>query len=610
MTVHSTTVASPLPTQLGRFIWHFMRKQWVGFLLAQFFAMAWSIDHSFWPYVLMLLIDGISNYVGDKSHLWSVLSMPIILGISLKLGVDISYRIAGILLSYLCPRMEANIRMSMFGYVLHHSHHYFSNQMAGSLANKISDMPQSITRMLMLIINLFLPVFVTIVISATLFAHINLYFAFILLIWIAIHMWISLVFAKKCDLYSHIHAEARSSLSGKIVDSLSNSTNVRLFSRNLYESRHLERFQQDEMRKHITSLMYVQKMDLWLGLANFLFACLLLNWYMLYSWQQGHLTTGEVVFIFNSVWNITTMVWVAGLEMPHLFKEVGICHQALTVIKEPHGVLDKTSAQALVVPHGKITFENVSFRYQKGTHLFQNMTIQIEAGQKVGLVGFSGSGKTTFVNLILRNYDIQQGRILIDGYNISEVTQASLRENISIIPQDPTLFHRSLMENIRYGRLDASDEEVIEASKKAHCHEFIMKIPEKYDAFVGERGIKLSGGQRQRIAIARAILKNAPILILDEATSALDSVTESEIQEGIDILMQNHTTLVVAHRLSTLSGMDRILVFKEGKIMEDGTHEELLEKGESYAQMWEMQAGGFLLEEWDEGEPALTDEDS
>jgi ATP-binding cassette subfamily B protein len=214
----------------------------------------------------------------------------------------------------------------------------------------------------------------------------------------------------------------------------------------------------------------------------------------------------------------------------------------------------------------------------------------------VGLVGFSGSGKTTFVNLILRNYDIEKGRILIDGQDVSKVTQSSLRDHISIIPQEPTLFHRSLMDNIRYGRLDATDEEVFQASIQAHCHEFIEKMPDKYQALVGERGTKLSGGQRQRIAIARAILKNAPILILDEATSALDSVTEKDIQEGLDILMKDHTTLVIAHRLSTLSSMNRILVFKEGNIVEDGTHEELLKAKGAYAQLWEMQAGGFIPE--------------
>jgi len=230
----------------------------------------------------------------------------------------------------------------------------------------------------------------------------------------------------------------------------------------------------------------------------------------------------------------------------------------------------------------------------KRLKFFEDKTLTIKAGEKVGLVGFSGSGKTTFVNLILRHYDPDSGKILIDGQDICKVTQKSLRQQIALIPQDPSLFHRTIMDNLRYGRLEATDDEVYEASKKAHCHEFIMQLPEGYHTIVGERGSKISGGQRQRIAIARAILKNAPILILDEATSALDSITEKYIQEALHVLTKARTTLVVAHRLSTLSEMDRILVFKDGKIIEEGTHESLVDQGGHYAHLWKMQAGGFL----------------
>jgi ATP-binding cassette subfamily B protein len=260
----------------------------------------------------------------------------------------------------------------------------------------------------------------------------------------------------------------------------------------------------------------------------------------------------------------------------------------------PHEIVDLVSAKPLKVTQGKIEFKQVSFHYDEGTHLFKNKNIIIPAGQKVGLVGFSGSGKSTFVNLILRLFDVESGEITIDGQNIKVVTQASLRENIAMIPQDISLFHRTLMDNIRYGRIEASDLDVIEASKKAHCHEFITQLADGYQSLVGERGIKLSGGQRQRIAIARAMLKNAPILILDEATSALDSMTEKHIQDGLHLLMKNRTTIVIAHRLSTLSEMDRILVFDLGKIIEDGTHETLINANGHYARMWQMQAGGFL----------------
>lgn len=593
--MHST----PLPKTLFAFFWFFLKKQWKWLLFIQLFSFAWSLDHTLWPYVIMTLIDTITNFTGTSGEVWQALAKPIIMGVSLWLTVEISFRLGGFLTAYIIPKIEADVRMNMFDYVLKHSHHYFSNHMAGSIANKIADMPLSMTRLLLQIVQLFLPVALALIISTFLFAQINPLFALILMAWVAIHLGICMAFSKQCDHYSNVHAESRSVLSGKIVDSLSNNANMRLFARSKFESRYLSFFQRDELQKHWQSLFYMEKMKIALGIACFLGAFIALNWYMLYSWQKGELTAGEVVFIFNTTWNITMMAWLAGLELPQIFKEIGICKQALTVIQDPHDIVDTLDAKPLKVTQGEIVFDNVTFRYQKNQKLFQNKNITLHAGQKVGLVGFSGSGKTTFINLILRNYEIQNGRILIDDQNIAKVTQDSLREQISIIPQEPTLFHRTLMDNIRYGRPDATDAEVVEASIKAHCHEFIQKMPEKYQSLVGERGTKLSGGQRQRIAIARAILKNAPILILDEATSALDSVTEKDIQEGLDILMKDHTTLVIAHRLSTLSGMDRILVFKDGKIVEDGTHEELIQANHHYAHMWEMQAGGFLLEDDD-----------
>lgn len=597
-----------LPKTLTAFFWHFLKKQWKWLLLIQIFSFAWSLDHTLWPYIIMTLIDTITSYAGDKAGVWHALSKPIIMGITLWLTVEIFFRLSGIISARVFPKIEADTRMSMVNYVMHHSHLYFSNHMAGTIANKISDMPQSMTRLLQQILYLFMPVALALIISTALFASISPYFALILVAWVAVHLLICLAFSKRCDNLSNVHAESRSVLSGKIVDLLTNSSNSRLFARNKFEKQYLSIFQRDELQKNTASLWIIEKMKLALGIASFLGVGLGLNWYMLYSWQQGHLTAGEVVFIFNTTWNITMMAWLAGLELPLLFKEIGVCRQALTIIQDPHDITDAPHAKPLKATHGEIVFDHVTFRYRKHQNLFEDKTIHLKAGQKVGLVGFSGSGKTSFVNLILRYYDVQGGRILIDGQDIAKVTQDSLREQISMIPQDPSLFHRSLMENIRYGSLDATDEEVIEASKKAHCHEFIMKMPEKYESLVGERGVKLSGGQRQRIAIARAILKNANILILDEATSALDSVTEREIQEGLALLMEGHTTIVIAHRLSTLSGMDRILVFKDGKIVEDGTHQELILSEGHYARMWEMQAGGFLPEEYEEEVEQLIQE--
>lgn len=593
-----------LPKTLSAFFWHFLKKQWKGFLALQLFSFAWSLDHTIWPYIIMLFIDGITNYVGDKANMWHELAVPIFMGLGLWLTVELFFRLSGIVTAYLIPKLEAQVRLAMFDYVQHHSHLYFNNNMAGSIANKIADMPQSMTRILLQIIQLFIPVALALIISTTLFAILSPIFAVILAGWVCIHLGICLAYARSCDHSSHIHAESRSRLSGKIVDCLTNNNNIKLFSRHRFEHQYLSRFQNDEQIKHWKSLWIIEKMKIGLGIASFLCIGIGLNGYMLYSWQQGHLTAGEVVFIFNTSWNIMMMAWLAGLEIPSLFKEIGVCKQALTIIQDPHDITDAPNANPLKVNRGEIVFENVTFRYIKDHNLFKDKNLTIQAGQKVGLVGFSGSGKTTFVNLILRYFDVEKGRILIDGQDIFKVTLESLREQIAMIPQDPSLFHRSLMENIRYGRLEATNAEVIEASKKAHCHEFVQKLPAKYETLVGERGAKLSGGQRQRVAIARAILKDAPIFILDEATSALDSMTERDIQDGLEHLMKNRTTIVIAHRLSTLSGMDRILVFKEGEVVEDGTHDELLEQNGHYAAMWNMQVEGFLPDEEDEAATA------
>lgn len=583
-----------MPKSLLPFIWHFIKKHWFLFAITQFFSFAWSIDHTFWPYIIMLLIDTITTYAGDRSDMWHLLATPITMGISLWLGVEISFRISGIALAKVFPQFEADVRLAMFEYVEKHSYNYFSNNFAGTLSNKISDMVQSMENILRLVIQLFLPVLLALIIAVFFFASVNINFALILIGWLVIHLGISFAYASKCAKLSDVHAASRSNLAGKIVDSLTNHNNVRLFARHHFELKYLSKYQNDEKTKHWDSLWYIEKMKLAMGIVSFFGAGLAMNGYMLYSWQQGTITAGEVVFIFNTSWNIVMMAWLAALELPSLYKEIGVCKQALSIIQDPIEITDAPQAKPLKVTHGEITFDNVSFHYRPEASIFEDKSITIHAGEKVGLVGFSGSGKTTFVNLILRYYDVEGGRILIDGQDIAEVTQDSLREQIALIPQDASLFHRSLIENIQYGRLNATDEEIVQAAKKAHAHEFIEKMAEGYHTPVGERGVKLSGGQRQRIAITRAILKDAKILILDEATSALDSVTERLIQDSLQDLMHGRTCIVIAHRLSTLSDMDRILVFKEGHIIEEGSHDELIAMGGHYATMWEMQAGGFL----------------
>jgi len=323
---------------------------------------------------------------------------------------------------------------------------------------------------------------------------------------------------------------------------------------------------------------------------------------IIYQRSINHINIGDAALILALTLTLIRDIFIITNQLVTFSEEIGICRQAISTLLSPHELTDSPNSSVLQITEGKIVFDQVHFKYKNRQDLFVDKSLTILGGSKVGLVGLSGSGKTSFVNLLLRFYDIDSGKITIDGQNIKEVTQASLRGQIAMIPQDPVLFHRSLMDNIRYGRLDATDEEVIECAKKAHCHEFILNLKEGYNTLVGERGVKLSGGQRQCIAIARAMLKNAPILIFDEATSSLDSVTESYVQQSLPSLMQNKTTIIIAHRLSTLYYMDRILVFNGGKIVEDGSHSELISFNGHYKKLWNVQVNGFL----NESSPANT----
>jgi len=585
-----------LPKTFFPFLWHFVRQQWPWFLFMQIMAFAWSLDNTVWPYLFKKVMDGFIAFTGDRAEIYTVISAPLWMGAILWITISIGFRSLWSTMSWVTPRFEASIRMAMLDYVAQHSHNYFADNFAGAVATKINDMPQSATRIVQLIMTLFIPAFAAFIIATVMFSRLHPLFAILLCGWVSIHITICLISARKCNYYSTLHSEKRSDLSGKIVDSLANISNSKLFARHFSEMRYIGQFQENERQSHQQALWYIEKMRIVLDIVCIILAMIALNWYTIYSWQHHFITTGDIILIWNTSWNIILLAWISGIELPNLFKEIGTGRQALSIIIPDHEVTDMADATELVVSKGKIEFINVSFNYVRNQNIFKNKTVTLEAGQKVGLVGFSGSGKTTFVSLILRYFDVASGRILIDGQDICTVTQDSLRRQIGMIPQDTTLFHRSLLENIRYGRDDATDDDVIAAAKQAHCHEFIATLPEAYHTLVGERGVKLSGGQRQRIAIARAILKNAPILILDEATSALDSITEQKIQESLHLLMQGRTTIVIAHRLSTLSAMDRILVFDKGQITEDGSHASLLRNGGHYAHLWAMQAGGFLPE--------------
>jgi ATP-binding cassette subfamily B protein len=447
-----------------------------------------------------------------------------------------------------------------------------------------------------LCVNHFFSHFLAFIIAAFALWNISYQFSILLGIWIIVFIVGTTLFARRAKKLCATSAEVRSVFMGKVVDILTNIFNIHLFSGKKHEAKDL-RLQLDAYVKAD------QRRDWWFlwmyFFQGFSFVVYQTIGFVLLvqGFKNGVVTAGDFVLLISINIAIIECLWSFSADVATFSELVGSITQGLRRVLEPFDIQDKHNAKQLQITQGRIVFDSVQFHYKGTEPIFSDKSVIIEAGQKVGLVGYSGSGKSTFVNLILRLYDVTGGRILIDGQDITGVIQDSLHDKIGMIPQEPSLFHRSIMENIRYGRMDATDEEVIQAAEQAHAHEFISKLPQGYHSFVGERGVKLSGGQRQRIAIARAVLKNAPILILDEATSQLDSVTETYIQDSLWDLMQNKTTLVVAHRLSTLLHMDRILVFDQGRIVEEGSHNELLAKAGLYKTLWDAQVGGFLYDE-------------
>ena len=575
--------------------WEFIRKvlkptRWhlTGFLLIGLF---WSLDLSFRPYLIKIMLDRINTTPPER--IVPAISFIAGLYILTSLLMSLVFRLWNIIRRNLVPRLKGHITETMMQHMLKHSYSYYQNNFAGSLANKINDTSYGIPQVVEIVFDAFIANFMAIIIAIIVIATVRPLICLMFLVWIIIFLLGSYYFAKKAHKLSDRASDLRSQLTGKIVDILGNMNVVRLFANRPLEEKNIHLWTHDTVNAERSFDWVLIKMFAFQSLSFVILQAVTLC-YLIYSRAQALITIGDFALVLTINIYIVDNLWNIGQQFTQFAEQMGKVTQGLNITLRAHDVSDAEAAKTLQVSTGQIVFTNLDFYYQKNLPLFQNLNVEIAAGEKVGLVGYSGSGKTTFANLILRLFDVQKGAIYIDAQNIKSVTQDSLHEQISLIPQDPTLFHRSLMENIRYGKSTATEAEVIEAAKCAHAHEFIAQLPEAYQALVGERGIKLSGGQRQRIAIARAILKNAPILILDEATSALDSVTEALIQESLLNLMQNRTTLVIAHRLSTLLHMDRILVFHQGKIIEDGKHEQLLQQQGFYAQLWQAQIGGLL----------------
>ncbi|RXZ38204.1 ABC transporter ATP-binding protein [Oxalobacteraceae bacterium CAVE-383] len=595
--------APALPDTPFRFVLHFFLrfKGWYALMIAlEALNAAFGITI---PYALSRIIHTVTATstsmaaaTASPALEWNgALRQPLLLFVVLCIGELVSGRMAGAIQVRLGPRQRQNVTRHIYHYLQLHSHRYMTNNFAGALAHRISETSLGVSQIMWSVITEFWPLAIVLSVAVGLLLHAYLWLGVLVGAWAVVFIALSYRLAMRGQGHARHAAAARSETTGKVVDSVSNADSVRLFARLRFEREHLELYLRRELAAIKLSNDYAERVR-WFqfGAAALLKIGTLL--YALLLWQQQKIGVADFVMAVS----LSLMIINEGRNLSRRFLEffeyVGNVANGVQAIVQPHELVDSPHAQSHRVGGGAIEFRDVHFSHGHGKPLFEGLNVTIPAGQHVGLVGTSGSGKSTFVSLILRTIDPQQGSIHVDGVDLRDFTQEALHEQLSLIPQEPSLFHRTLRENIRYGRLEAGDAEVETAARKAHAHDFIMQAPQGYEAMVGERGVKLSGGQRQRIAIARVILKGAPVLILDEATSSLDSITEQAIQETLQDVMRRKTVIVVAHRLSTIAHLDRILVFEHGRIVEQGSHAELLLKKGMYARLWRAQAGGFLPE--------------
>ncbi|NIB44303.1 ABC transporter ATP-binding protein [Pseudomaricurvus alkylphenolicus] len=494
------------------------------------------------------------------------------------------------------------IRWQAHRYLIGQSMSFFQNEFAGRVATKVMQTALSVRESVMKLLDILVYVSVYFISILVLVFTTDWRLTIPLLSWFAVYVIILRVLVPRLKTVSQRQADARSMMTGRIVDSYTNIATVKLFSHSKRESDYaregMDQFLQTvHPQMRLVTVLYG---CVWFSNALLVFSITVLA---IYLWLHEVVTPGDIAVAVSLCLRLNGMSQWVMWEVSSLFENIGTVQDGINTLSHPVEVKDVEKPKRLAVGGGAISFRNVDFGYAgsegKLINVFSGLNIDIKPGEKVGLVGRSGAGKSTLVNLLLRFYDVQKGQIIIDGQDVREVSQESLRANISMVTQDTSLLHRSVRDNILYGRLDASEEEMLVAAKQAEAHEFIQYLSDLngrvgYDAHVGERGVKLSGGQRQRIAIARVMLKDAPILILDEATSALDSEVEVAIQQCLNQIMSNKTVLAIAHRLSTIAQMDRLLVLDEGKIVESGTHQELLVLNGIYAKLWAHQTGGFI----------------
>lgn len=491
-----------------------------------------------------------------------------------------------------------SIRWFAHRYLLKQSVSFYQDDFAGRIATKVMQTALAVRETVMKLLNVMVYILVYLISMIVMVAKADYRLAIPMLVWLVVYTCIQYYFIPKLKKVAVEQADARSTMTGRIVDSYTNISTVKLFAHTDSESAYAKQGMTGFLDTVYRQMRLATGINICVQISNYTLA-FAITALAISLWMQSAITVGAIAVAISLALRLNGMSQWIMYELSALFENIGTVTDGMNTLAKPNIIEDKENAKPLVVSEGNIYFKQMSFHYGENKGIIDNFDLNIKAGEKIGLVGRSGAGKSTLVNLLLRFYDVEQGQIIIDGQDIKEVQQESLRLQIGMVTQDTSLLHRSIRENILYGRPNATEEEMINATKQAQAHDFISTLTDNegntgYDAQVGERGVKLSGGQRQRIAISRVLLKDAPILVLDEATSALDSEVEAAIQESLYELMQGKTVIAIAHRLSTIAAMDRLIVLDKGQIIEQGSHQQLIDSKGVYAQLWAHQTGGFL----------------
>jgi ATP-binding cassette subfamily B multidrug efflux pump len=586
------------PARLVAFYWHFARQ--AKLLLAALFVVGFTVAvlDSMIPVFIGRIVTLVTASAPERlfaEHGWMLVGMALLILVARPLAITAQNLVAN---QAIAANVGNMIRWQSHWHVSRQSWAFFQNDFAGRIANKVMQTGPAVRESLVALITGVWYILVYGSSALILLASADLYLAVPIAFWFFAYLVLLRTFVPRMRDRSRNMSEAKSVLTGRIVDTYTNILTVKLFARAREEDAYVRESVDEHTGLFHASLRLNTLFSFCLSTLNALLVTAT-GAIAIALWMQGTVKVGTVAMALPLTWQIANVAgWVA-LRVTEIFENIGVVQEGMAAIARPIALADPLRAPDLEVTRGELRFEDVQFGYGREAGVIDGLTLTVRPGEKIGLIGRSGAGKSTLVNLLLRFFDVEGGRILIDGQDIATVTQESLRSHISVVTQDTSLLHRSIRDNIRYGRPGASEAQVIEAAKLAHAHDFIVDLEDwagrrGYDAQVGERGVKLSGGQRQRVAIARVILKDAPVLILDEATAALDSEVEAAIQTSLGALMTGKTVIAIAHRLSTIAQMDRLVVLDRGRIVEQGSHAELLRLGGHYASLWRRQSGGFI----------------